>query len=483
MVSSTVKRAASDGARVAARNFHSLPHVISGADVAHRSGTLNPARRSPITASILSFVWPGLGQAYVRRSLRGAAFAIPPAVFVAALAAVVVISPQQFALRLLVPTFALAVLSLLVVHALWRSLAIIDAWLIARRMTRTSVPVSRDSALAVVTVLVALMLVTHGLAGVWIESYNSAAQPIFNPPASPAPIDDIISPNDPNVPDGPPSVGLPAAGPINVLFVGVDSGPGRTHALTDSIMLVSYDRDDNQLAMISVPRDTGRLPFYGGGTYKNRVNSLMGNALRNPDLYPDGPIGTLVNEIAYVMGIPIQYYAVVDMAGFAEAVDTVGGVDMNVPYPIVDDLHRFYLDAGDQHLDGATTLLYARSRYGPNNDDYQRSRRQQEILRALVAKVKQPTVMVRAPQIMQAIAKMTRTNVPVEQLSEMLDLMARSDSADALHIVLSPSKYASRIPPAEVGGRFMTELKMDAVKALSIEIWGGESRYVSTTEP
>jgi LCP family protein required for cell wall assembly len=434
---------------------------------------------------VLSFVWPGLGQAYARHPRRATAFALPPAILLAVVAALALANPIGFGLQLLVPSIALAAIALLAIDAIWRVLAIVDAWLLARGGLKGGQPAVRDRSAVVVVLLAALMVGVHVMAGAWIQSFSSASQPIFgsgpdNPGNTPAPIDDIIGPGG-----GPPVVPLPLSGPIQVLFVGVDSGPGRDHALTDSLMVVSYERNGDRLAMVSVPRDTGRLPFYAGGTFGPRINSLMGRARRDPQSYPDGPISTLVNEISYVVGVPIQYYAVVDMAGFPAAVDLVGGVDVDVPYPIVDDKHKFYLDAGRQHLDGPTALLYARSRYGPNNNDWQRSRRQQDLLRALISKTKNPSVVVRAPEIMGSIAGMVRTNVPLNQLSEVLDLLAASNDANARHVVLKPNEYASRIPPAEVGGRYMTQLKMDAVAALSVELWGQESRYYqdAATQP
>jgi LCP family protein required for cell wall assembly len=397
-------------------------------------------------------------------------------VLVAVVVAIYLTDPGQF-LRFLAPGLAIAAIALLAIHAIWRMLAIVDAWLVARSVGRRQ-SAARDRSVALVAILCALVVAAHAVGGAWFLALSGASTPINNPaPDSTAPIDVIIG-ADPS--GAPPIVPLPLSGPIQVLFVGVDSGPGRNHSLTDSIMLVSYEQDDDRMAMVSVPRDTGRLPFYAGGVYNARINSLLGKARREPERFPDGPIGTLVNEVSYIVGVPVQYYAVVDMAGFAETVDMVGGIDVTVPYDIIDDPHRFYLDAGRQHLDGRTALLYARSRYGPNNNDWQRSLRQQDLLRALVAKTRNPAVVVRAPEIVGKLAEMVRTNVPLDRLSDILDLLARSDRADAQHVVLKPNKYASRIPPAEVGGRYMTQLKMDAVAALSIELWGENSRYYST---
>ncbi|HWH23943.1 MAG TPA: LCP family protein [Candidatus Limnocylindria bacterium] len=368
-------------------------------------------------------------------------------------------APEQFALRLLVPAFALALIGLIAVHAIWRVLAIIDASVVAGRRSARRPGAGRA---LVVLLLSAITIGAHGAAGLWIQSYSTAGEVIFRPS-----------------PDGgdPPTVPLPEEGPINVLFIGVDWMPGRDHGLTDSLILASFQRESDRLSMISVPRDTGRVPFYLGGTYNARINSLVGSARRDPERFPDGPIGTLTNEIGYIVGVPVHYFMLVNMAGFAEAVDMVGGIDFRLENDIRDDHHKFYLEAGRHHLNGRQALMVARSRFGPNNNDWQRARRQQQLLRALMSKAKDPAVLIRAPQLVEKLGEVTRTNAPVDQLPQLLDLLARANDSSTDHYVLSPNKFASRIPPAEVGGRYMTQLRMDKVAELSIELFGQYSRY------
>ena len=70
-----------------------------------------------------------------------------------------------------------------------------------------------------------------------------------------------------------------------------------------------------------------------------------------------------------------------------------------------------------------------------------------------------------------------RTNLPLESLAEFVDLLDRTRDADPVRVVLSPPKYSKRIPMAETGGAWMTELKMNAVRELSVELFGEYSRY------
>jgi polyisoprenyl-teichoic acid--peptidoglycan teichoic acid transferase len=408
-----------------------------------------------------------LGQLYLAQGLRAFVYAVPPALLIGALIVLAAQSPQAFALRLLMPAVMVVGLLLIAYHGLWRVLSIVDAWNSARQR-----PAWRDSSLPLMVLLSLVVVLAHGAAGYYVYSVSNAAAPIFGGDKSE--LDDVIG--------GTPGLPLPAEGPINVLFVGVDSASNRTHALTDTIMLTSYDRDRDQVVQISFPRDTGRLPMYDGTTFGPRINSMVSRARRDPGRYPDGPIGTLTREVGFLLGVDVHYYAVVNMDGFRQLIDAVGGVDVEVTKAIADPLHELYLEPGPAHLDGKTALEFVRSRFGPGNSDYERAARQQQVIRALGKRVQDPFVLARMPEIMGVAGQLVRTNVPVNQLDQLLALMERANRADTRQIVLAPRQYARRVPPEEVGGRFMTSLRMEAVAALSVELFGKYSRYSGASQ-
>src|SRR4029077_14134985 len=76
---------------------------------------------------------------------------------------------------------------------------------------------------------------------------------------------------------------------ITVLFTGIDSGPNRDHALTDTMLVVSLDPKTGKVIMVSFPRDLAFFPLYFGGTYPNKINTMMTVARKNPAKYVDGP--------------------------------------------------------------------------------------------------------------------------------------------------------------------------------------------------
>lgn len=488
------------------RRDGSLPDAVSG-DTAvtgiyrGRRRRVRRRIRSPVTASLLSFIWPGLGQWYARQRRWALLYAIPPAILVVGLLAAVAVGPEVFVLRLLAPSFALLIVGLIAVHALWRVVSIVDAW----RRTRRE-PLTRDGALPVVVLLSLVVLVSHGLAGYYVQSFGAAGDRIFGgEPGGVAtgPLDDILGPAPTDTSASTPAPGQgtpapPAVSPdttpqptapavfdpnarVTVLFVGVDSGPGRDHALTDTLIVASFDRQTDEITMVSVPRDTARIPMYDGGVYNDRINSLLSYARRNPDRFPQGPIDALVREMEFLIGVPIDYYAVTDMAGLQAAVDVVGGVDITVDRAIHDG--SYVLEPGRYRMNGAEALMYARSRHGPGNSDFVRARRQQQIIYALAQRVRDPEVLARLPQVMDTVANLVRTDAPVEAVPEYMAMLDQSEDASTTQVVLTPNRYAQRIPPEEVGGRYMIELKMEEVAALSVELFGSDSRYAGSGQP
>jgi polyisoprenyl-teichoic acid--peptidoglycan teichoic acid transferase len=447
-------------------------HYASEADVYSGGPARRPvARRSVAGATLLSFLVPGLGQLYAGRWVRAFLWATPIVLLAAAAIALILPAPEVFALRLLVPSFTLIVVGLVALVGVWRALAILDAWASTPNGGR-----ARKGSFGLAAVLVALVVAMHGIGGYYLYSFAGAGDRMFGGNDSPGgvtdPLDEALGPSGPAQP-------VPRNEPVNVLFVGVDSGPDRDHALTDTLIVASYDPATNEIVMISVPRDTGRVPLFDGTTYNRRINTLLSHFRSNPDRYPNGGIETLKRQMGHLIGVPIHYYAVTNMAGLREVVDLVGGVDVTLEQAINDPRMPLRMEPGRHHLDGQRALMYVRSRYGPGNSDFVRARRQQQVIRALAEKGRDPNVLVRLPEVLDAGSRVVRSDVPVDQLPEILALLDRSADASTEQIVLSPPRYARRIPREEVGGRYMIELRMDALAELSVELFGPRSRYAS----
>lgn len=194
-------------------------------------------------------------------------------------------------------------------------------------------------------------------------------------------------------------------------------------------------------------------------------------------------MGTLVGQISFLLGVEIDYCATVDIPGFQRLVDVVGGVDVVLTEPIADpeyDPGRFYLDAGPQHLDGATAVKYVRSRRGGGSNE-DRSLRQQQLLLQLRKKVSDSAIISRLPEVLDAVASTVSTDPPPDGLDEALALARESQGAAAGQIWPGPPHYAVDIPAADIDLENAAELRMDQAAALSIELRGDASFYSDAT--
>jgi len=288
------------------------------------------AARRPATAAFLSFLFPGAGQYYAGARRAAAIFAAPVLILI-----VFVILQAQggldtFAAQMIAPSFALWTILVIVGLGIWRLASIGHA------VRRFPAPTRRTRpAMAVLAAVVAGVVLMHGVAGYYAWSFYDAGTQIFTGESTPSP-----SPSGGGTP-GPTDTGLfetpsvtlpPPTNRVTFLVTGVDSGHDRTHALTDTLLVVSVNKDTHEAVMLSMPRDTAQFPMYSGGVYNDKINSLMTAARLNPSKYPDGAVATLTQELSFLIGIPINYYAAINLEGFQTMVDLVGGVDIGAGF-------------------------------------------------------------------------------------------------------------------------------------------------------
>lgn len=446
--------------------------------------------RSPYTAGILSFLWPGLGQWYAGRTRTAALFALPVIGIALILLLQAIGSLGQLASLLLTPSSALTVVILIGLLAAWRLLAIADAMSIGEVRS----PLRHRPTVATFSVLALAVLLMHGAAGYGAWAFYDATSRIFvndgSPDGSPLPVAGVTADPDAEYQASPIATPEDSSSRINILLTGIDAASHRTEELTDTLMVVSVDPATGQVAMISFPRDITHFPLYDGGIYDGKINSFMSNARQHPDQYPDGPLTSLVKEMGFLLGAPIHYYAAIDLAGFRRMINLVGGVTVDNPraiddprYDWLDGTHGFKLSAGEHHLDGRRALAYVRSRQGVGDTDFSRARRQQQVLLALREELTKPQNVPQIPGLLDAAGDTIRTNFPSERVGEMIDLAQGIDTETVRQIVLGPRKYADQPPPSTTGGTYELRLKMDVLAALSIEIFGPSSRYAAATTP
>jgi LCP family protein required for cell wall assembly len=445
-------------------------------------------RRSPAAAAFLSFCWPGLGQLYGGRRRVAAFLALPVVALAAFFLAQALDGLAVLGSRMFVPAFATAILALLILVGLWRIAAILDAF----RAVGTPAGRRRPAVRAVLAVLVLLVVGTHGLLAYDSWAFIGASNDIFvggQSTPTPAPGQ---TPN-PDATDsgaganygGGSAINPPTASSrVTILLTGIDAYRTRSEALNDTLLVVSFDPVTKTAAILSVPRDTSGFPLYFGGVYRAKINSLMTWVYLNPKASPDSPIDTLTKELGFLLGVPVNYYAAIDLAHFRKMVDLVGGVDVNNPNSINDGLYDwldgspqgFQLSAGPHHLNGRLALAYVRSRQGLGDSDYTRAARQQEVLVSLAKKMASPAGIAQLPALLKAAGSAIKTDLPSGRVPDMVQLAGGFSPANITRAVLGPP-YNYHPDSSTTGGVWTSRLYMDKIAALSAQLFGTDSRY------
>ncbi|MBO0846204.1 MAG: LCP family protein [Nocardioides sp.] len=244
-------------------------------------------------------------------------------------------------------------------------------------------------------------------------------------------------------------------GRYNVLLVGGDSGAGRWGLRTDSMTVASIDATTGRTVLIGVPRNMTNFPFAEGSVMHrawpkgfncgypncelNGVNTWVGDHLGLFKGVENPGMEATMSAIEGITGLKINYWAFVNLAGFRDLVDAVGGVTLDVRQPIpVGGLGADvtgYIKPGIRKLDGFDTLWFARSR--DSSDDYSRMARQKCVMNAMLHQISPQTVLTHFEQIAKASSEMISTDIPASEVDTFmgLALKARSQPVSTLSLV------------------------------------------------
>jgi len=212
--------------------------------------------------------------------------------------------------------------------------------------------------------------------------------------------------------------------PFWMLLLGSDGYSwDRDIARTDVIILVHVDQPNKRAAMISIPRDTY---VYISGLWSDKINA----AYTWGEIYgSEGGVPVVIKTVSEFAGVDIAYFAMVNFDGFAELVDALGGVEVDVPVSIIGDREAGDVDIypGVQTLNGQAALTFVRSRYF-GIGDYQRTANQRTFLQALAKKVlSDPS---RITTSATQIANMTFTNMDLQRILKVAYAMNGMQESD-----------------------------------------------------
>ena len=457
--------------------------------------------RHPAAAAALSFLFPGLGQAYAGQRRLALLLAVPIVLLILAAVLVALLFGAQMRNQLLSAPFLAGLLALDVVLLNWRLFAILQAALRIRPSTRTLVAVAG---------LVLLTLAMHAYAAVVVGRLDSVLNRVFGEERSRS----VGAGGTQGGPLNQPEYRWDGTEPINFLLVGLDTGPGRSAANADTILVVNVDPVDHHAVMVSVPRDTGSMPMpdtriYPAGLFPDKINALASTADKDPGRWcPDlgtaanCGIRTLERSVSLYLGIPIHYYALIDLQGFAELIDSLGGLELCLPGRLSDPAYTgpgwprtgIELPAGCGHYDGADALAFARIRKGTlvkadgsteQQDDFKRSERQQEVLLALRRQLATADLLFDLPGILDAIGRTVTTDFPRSKAGDLATLLPLIAGPEIERVVLGLPKFVD--PPINPQANYLLVPRRDAIRAEMKRLFGKRSPltgwYVGSTAP
>lgn len=243
----------------------------------------------------------------------------------------------------------------------------------------------------------------------------------------------------------------------NILLLGSDND-GKYNfpaVLTQVMMVIHIDPDNGNVSMVSIPRDSW-VPIAGvGGMHKIDQAFFLG-VTKNGNTFENG-VQTARTTIEQDYGITIDRYAWVGLSGFAKVIDTLGGVDIDLTHPVVDDAYpndtgtgsnasdpfaykRLYLPPGPQHLNGEQALEYVRSRHSDLIGDIGRTQRQQQVLEALKKKLTVSSVLANLSQIIKDVTGQVYTDLSESEMIAFANFGRTLQSSAIQRITLGPGQ-------------------------------------------
>lgn len=268
----------------------------------------------------------------------------------------------------------------------------------------------------------------------------------------------------------------PIDGRYNIMLLGSDAGPDRDGARPDSISVVSIDAETGRATMIGLPRNLEDVPFpadspmhetYPDGYYDCDVDVCMLNSiytevqLKSPERYPNAEshgsapgIEATRDAVEGALGIQVQYFVSIDMQGFSDLIDALGGVEITVderlPIGGDEDFNNVdgWVEAGTQHMNGFTALWYARARHGTS--DYDRMARQRVLQEAVLKQFNPANVVTKFQAVAKAGEDVVKTDIPQSMLGVFADLAMKTRALPIDRLELVPPAVDPEDPDFDV---------------------------------
>ncbi|WP_246202496.1 LCP family protein [Virgibacillus doumboii] len=201
---------------------------------------------------------------------------------------------------------------------------------------------------------------------------------------------------------------------VSVLFIGVDNSEKRDYDLgsrSDALILATFNKQENSVKLLSIPRDSYvYVPEVG---YKTKINHAH---------FYGGPKAT-IETVENLLHVPVDYYVRLNFEAFIETVDSLDGIHYDVPFEMyeqdsADNANAIHLLPGPQTLTGEEALALARSR--KYDDDLERGKRQQQILKSIKEKATSVTSLFKLDNLIEAVGSNMKTNMAFDDMKSFL---------------------------------------------------------------
>ncbi len=261
--------------------------------------------------------------------------------------------------------------------------------------------------------------------------YYPTEAPVFVPTTAPTEVPTPF-PLDPAAPVG--ALELPPD-QVNILLLGSDKRPWDSAFRTDTIILLTLNPSLGTISLTSFPRDMYiNIPGWG----MDRINTAWGK----------GGFDKLAATFEHNFGVRPEHYVLINFSSFKQVVDSLGGLDVNVGVSVSDYRNGYYftVPAGPQTMDADTVLWYVRSRKTSN--DFQRSRRQQEVLMAIFQRMLSLNALRRIPEFYAIYKDNVTTDMGLTTLVPLFPLAAQLvDTSRIHHYFIGPNQVYDWITP------------------------------------
>ncbi len=255
---------------------------------------------------------------------------------------------------------------------------------------------------------------------------------------------------------------LGSDGRFTVLLLGSDARKNLIGERTDTIMIATIDPTTGKVAMVSLPRDTINVPIGPGSEYREKVTGLFSFLHAQTGSRKDA-YRRMEKALEYAFGIEIDRYALVGFRGVEHLIDAIGGIDVYLDAPFWDPFMHvtkkgLVLKKGRNHLNGKKALAFARTRHA--DTDYERSRRQQEMIADTIQKVLTDGLE-DLPALVSLAGDQMETDIPLSAAPALYELAQRARLGNFKSVVLGPSTFSTEDPQT-----YSNILKMDVVREL-----------------